>query len=71
MVAAKHRVAALDKAALVREPQQQRQGVPRQAVLGIVEMQTNRIHRKPLGALRVVGKQLAQVDVAYLRVVFL
>jgi hypothetical protein len=56
-----HRVAALGDAPLVRELPKQPQGLVIDAVLRVVEEETGALGYEAGAAVRVLGKQLAQV----------
>ena len=70
-VAAEHRLGPLAQAGLLGELQEEAERLVGDAVLRVVEVQASPLRRQPLAARRVVGEQVAQVEVAYLRVVLL
>ena len=69
LLPAKHGVDPLAQAGLLRQLQQQLQGLVGDAVLGIIEEDADCLGGKTLAALRVVGEQLAQMDFTDLFVV--
>ena len=63
LVAAKHSLSALAQAARVGKVQQQPQRLIGDAVFGIVQIQAHCITGQAFAALRIIGKQLAQMGV--------
>ena len=63
LLAAEHRVAAAGQVRLVGQLPQQSAAFLGNAILGIVQMQSDRVDRESFGAARIVGEQLPQVRV--------
>ena len=70
-VAAEHRIRALGEARLVGQLQQEAQRLVGDAVLRVVEVDAGALGGEPLAACRVLGEEVAQVEVADLGVVLL
>src|SRR5439155_1189398 len=68
LVAAEHGVDALAQPDLLGEPKEEAEGVLGHAVLRVVEVQAHAFDRETLTATRIVGEELAVVDVPDLRV---
>ncbi len=67
LLAAEHRVDPRAQPAFLGELDQQRERLVGDAVLRVVEVEARRLGRQALAALRVVGEELAQMQVAHLR----
>ena len=70
-VAAEHRIGALRQARLVGQLDEQAQRLVRDTVLRVVEVEAGALGGEPLAARRVLGEEVAQVEIADLGVVLL
>src|SRR5262245_14843124 len=65
LIAPEHGLDALAHAGLLREPDQQAEGLLGNAVLGIIKVDAGSLCHQPLAALRLLREQLAQVQARY------
>src|SRR6267143_4344717 len=64
LVAAKHRVDALTQARLLGESTEQLHRLVSDAILGVVEINADRLRRQPLATCRVVHEERAEVQLS-------